>query len=305
MTELITNQVTSWLILVSIYALLAIGFSLLFGVLDVIHFSHGDVSFLSAFLVLGMLAALEPLVGDAGMLAALLTVIAAVVATGLIGAAIFAVVLRPFHARSQLMVLVATVALGIVIRQIIRHVFPQGSTAHAFPSMLSETAFRIGGASVDWFVPVAVLTTLALMAVMYFILNHTLTGIRIRAVAQDNEVAQMMGISTIRVAMLTFFLASAVGAVGGVFFAVEIGAIRFDYGILFGLLGFSAAVIGGLGSVFGAVLGALIVGTVQTFAQIFLPSGPAYQQVVAFLVVIAFLVFRPTGLLGEKVAEKV
>lgn len=305
MLELVTNQVTSWLVLVSIYALLAIGFSLLFGVLDVIHFSHGDVSFLSAFLVLGLLAALDPVLGAAGTLAPLLAVVAAVIATGLIGAALYAVVLRPFHARSQLMVLVATVALGIVIRQIVRHVVPQGSTAHAFPSMLSELAFRVGDAGVNWFVLVTVLTTLALMVVMYFILNHTLTGVRIRAVAEDVEVAQMMGISTVRMAMLTFFLASAVGAVGGVFFAVEIGAIRFDYGILFGLLGFSAAVIGGLGSVFGAVIGALIVGTVQTLAQIFLPAGPAYQQVVAFLVVIAFLVFRPTGLLGEKVVEKV
>lgn len=305
MLELVTNQVTSWLVLVSIYALLAIGFSLLFGVLDVIHFSHGDVSFLSAFFVLGLLAALDPLLGGAGAFATFVVVIAAVIVTGMVGAALYAVVLRPFHTRSQLMVLVATVALGIVIRQTVRHVVPQGSTAHAFPTMLSETAFHVGGASVDWFVLVTVLVTLALMGVMYFILNHTLTGVRIRAVAEDVEVAQMMGVSTVRVAMLTFFMASAVGAVGGVFFATEIGAIRFDYGVLFGLLGFSAAVIGGLGSVFGAVIGALIVGTVQTFAQIFLPAGPAYQQVVAFLVVIAFLVFRPTGLLGEKVVEKV
>jgi branched-subunit amino acid ABC-type transport system permease component len=171
--------------------------------------------------------------------------------------------------------------------------------------MLADTAFTVGGAGVSWFVPVTLLVTLAVMGAMYAILEHTLTGTRIRALAQDAEVAQLMGISTVRVAMLTFFLASSVGAVGGVFFATEIGAIRFDYGVLFGLLGFSAAVIGGLGSVVGAIVGALIVGTVQTVAQIFLPSGPAYQQVVAFLVVIAFLVFRPSGLLGRKVVEKV
>jgi branched-subunit amino acid ABC-type transport system permease component len=305
MAELIVNQATSWLVLVSIYALLAIGFSLLFGVLDVIHFSHGDVSFLSAFLVLGLIAAATPLLGEAGPLATLGLVVLAVLGTGIIGGALYALVLRPFHARSQLMVLVATVALGIVIRQSVRHIVPQGSTAQPFPTMLTDTAFTVGGAGVSWFVPVTLLVTLAVMGGMYAILEHTLTGTRIRALAQDAEVAQLMGISTVRVAMLTFFLASSVGAVGGVFFAIEIGAIRFDYGVLFGLLGFSAAVIGGLGSVVGAIVGALIVGTVQTVAQIFLPSGPAYQQVVAFLVVIAFLVFRPSGLLGQKVVEKV
>lgn len=305
MIELMVDQISSWLVLVCIYALLAIGFSLLFGVLDVIHFSHGDVSFLSAFVVLGLLIAGLPLAGDADGFGMLLTVILAVLGTGLIGAALYAVVLRPFHTRSQLIVLVATVALGIVIRETIRHVFPRGSTARAFPGMLGEPAFTVGGTQVGWFVPVVVLTTLALTVVIFLILNHTLTGTRIRALAQDPEVAQLMGISTMRIAVLTFFLATTVGAVGGVFFAVEIGAIRFDYGILFGLLGFSAAVVGGLGSVVGAIVGALIIGTVQTVAQIFVPSGPAYQQVIAFLVVIVFLVFRPTGLLGEKVVEKV
>lgn len=305
MAELITNQITSWLVLVSIYALLAIGFSLLFGVLDVIHFSHGDVSFLSAFLVLGVLAAVMPFAGEVGTLATFGIVVLAVLATGVIGAALYAIVLRPFHARSQLMVLVATVALGIVIRQSVRHIVPQGSTAQPFPTLLNSTAFSVGETAVSWFVPVTILATLALMGAMYVILTHTLTGTRIRALAEDPEVAQLMGISTVRIAMLTFFMASAIGAVGGVFFAAEIGAIRFDYGVLFGLLGFSAAVIGGLGSVVGAIIGAVIVGTVQTVAQIFLPAGPAYQQVVAFLVVIAFLVFRPTGLLGQKVVEKV
>lgn len=305
MTELLVDQVSSWLVLVCIYALLAIGFSLLFGVLDVIHFSHGDVSFLSAFVVLGLLIAGLPVAGGGQGLGLLLTVIVAVLGTGLIGAALYAVVLRPFHTRSQLIVLVATVALGIVIRETIRHVFPRGSTARPFPGMLGETAFTVGATQVGWFVPVVVLTTLVLTAVIFLILNHTLTGTRIRALAQDPEVAQLMGISTMQIAMLTFFLATTVGAVGGVFFAVEIGAIRFDYGVLFGLLGFSAAVVGGLGSVVGAIVGALIIGTVQTIAQIFVPSGPAYQQVIAFLVVIVFLVFRPTGLLGEKVVEKV
>lgn len=305
MSDYVAGLLINCLVVASIYTLIAIGFSLLFGVLDIIHFSHGDVSFISPFAGLGLIGLFAGWFGGAGAWATFGAMVGAVLCVGVIGVLIYVLVIRPFHASSQLIVLVATVMLGIVIRQLERHVVPQGSTAHAFPGLLSDTAFSLAGAPVSYFVIVAVLTTAVVLVGVSLLLNKTLMGTRIRALAQDSEVAKLMGISTTQVALITFFLASAIGAVGGIFFAVYTGAIRFDYGIIASLLGFSAAVVGGLGSVYGAAVGGIILSLVQTMAQAWLPSGSAYQQAIAFLVVIAFLVFRPTGIFGEKVVEKV
>lgn len=304
MTEYLGSLFINWLVVASIYTLIAIGFSLVFGVLDVIHFSHGDVSFISPFISLGLVGLFTGWFGATAwtMLAAILL---SVLCVGGIGMLVYALVVKPLQSSSQLIVLVATVALGIVIRQLERHLVPQGSTAHSFPNDLASNAFTVFGTPVSLFAIVAVLATSVLLVGVYLLLNKTLLGTCIRAQAQDPEVAQLMAISTNQVALVTLFMASAVGAVGGIFFAIYTGAIRFDYGLMAGLLGFSAAVVGGLGSVFGAVIGGLLLALVQTLSQAFLPFGAAYVHAVAFLVVILFLIFRPTGIIGEKVVEKV
>lgn len=305
MTDYLLHLLMNWLILASIYTLLGIGFSLLFGVLDVIHFSHGDVSFLAPFISLGLIGTLTGWLGGATAATLLIAMLISIPCVGVIGMVIYFLVIRPFRHSSQLIVLVATVALGIVIRQAIRHIVPQGSTMQAFPGVLEVNAFSILGTPVSYFVIVAVFTTIALLIGVHLFLSKTLIGTRIRALAQDPEVALLMGASNTRVALITFFIASVIGAFGGIFFAMHTGAIRFNYGIIASLLGFSTAVIGGLGNVYGALIGALLLALVQTLSQAFLPFGTAYVQAIAFLVVIAFLIFRPTGILGEKVVEKV
>jgi branched-chain amino acid transport system permease protein len=304
--QMIVQQVVNWLVLASIYTLLAIGFSLLFGVLDIVHFAHGDVSLVAPFVALGLMQAL--LASTAGLDDGLMLLVAcllAVVTIGALGVVIEKVVIRPFAAAPSLMVLVATVALGIVLRELIRHVFPQGSNPHAFPSPLGGTAIWLAGVPISWFVVLDLALTLLLLIAIFAFLRFTPLGIRIRAVAQDREAAMMMGIDAAKVFRATFFIASAIGAVAGLFFATHVGVVRFDFGILAGLMGFSAAVVGGLGSVFGAVIGGLLLGGVETIAQAVVPGGTAYRQVFAFLLVIIFLVFRPSGILGRPLVEKV
>ncbi|GIK96374.1 MAG: branched-chain amino acid ABC transporter permease [Alphaproteobacteria bacterium] len=306
MTEEILQQLINWLALGSIYALLAVGFSLLFGVLGVIHFSHGDVSLVAPFLALAaiqtMLATLDWPGGPLDLLVACLLAIAAV---GVLGVAIDRFVLRAFRDTPAMMALVTTVALGIVIRELIRHLFPQGSNPHAFPTPLTGAAFEIGGVVVTWFVVVDIAATVAVLAGLTVLLRGTGVGVRIRAVSQDREAARMMGIDTDAVFRNTFLLASATGALAGLLYASYVGVTRFDFGILAGLMGFSAAVIGGLGSIPGAVVGGLLLAGVETMAQAGIENGTAYRQVFAFLLVIAFLVFRPAGLFGQAVTEKV
>ncbi len=305
MAELIIQQSVNWMTLGCIYALLAIGFSLIFGVLNVIHFSHGDVAMTAPFISLAVMQVLATAIGASGPVWLVAAVLAAIVIVGLIGIALDKVVIRRFRDAPAMMALVATVALGIVIRELIRHLYPQGSNPHAFPRLVSGVAFEVGAVQVNWFALLVVALTVTLVALLFFFLKMTPLGLRIRAASEDRIVARMMGIRDTRVFRATFFMASAIGAVAGLLFASYAGVTRFDFGIMAGLLGFSAAVIGGLGSMPGAILGGLIIAGIEVLSQTFVPDGASYRLVFVFLLVIVVLVFKPAGLLGRVVMEKV
>ena len=303
MDALVAQHLLNWLVLGSIYTLIALGFSLLFGVLDVIHFSHGDVSMAGPFIAL---AVVQMAAGSAVLAPGtlVLAILLAMVAIGLLGVGLEWLVIRRFRSAPAMMALVATVALGTVIRELIRTLYPQGSNPKPFPSLTSEV-IRLGEIVVPVFslvvIAVSVLTFVALMV----LLNRTPVGVRIRAVAEDRNIARLMAIRPNRIFAVTFFIASAVGAVGAVFFVSHAGVVRFDYGVQLGLIGFSAAVIGGLGSMQGAILGSLLIAGIDTLVQIGVPEGASYRLVFIFLVVVAVLVLQPSGILGKPAFEKV
>jgi branched-subunit amino acid ABC-type transport system permease component len=305
MTELLVQQMVNWVTLGCIYALLAIGFSLIFGILNVIHFSHGDVAMTAPFIALASAQALATAIGVALPFSLLLAVLVAVLAVGVLGVILDKVVIRRFRDAPAMMALVATVALGIVIRELIRHLYPEGSNPHAFPRLVSGVAFEVGGVAVNWFALLVVILTVVLVGLLFVFLRKTPLGLRIRAASEDRVVARMMGIRDERVFRATFFIASLIGAVAGLLFASYAGVTRFDFGVMAGLLGFSAAVIGGLGSMPGAILGGLIIAGIEVLAQTFVPDGASYRLVFVFMLVIVVLVFRPAGLLGRTVMEKV
>ena len=307
MTEFI-QQIINALLLGCNYALIAMGFSLFFGALNVVHFSHGDVCILGSFLLLvlykvliasGLLDFL-PLGGRI-----LITVLSAALLTGLIGALLEKVVIKPFRNAPLLMVLVATVALGTIIREALRLFYPQGSNPQIFPSLLPEGGFALGGLTIRYDNLVIFLSTVALISAVFFFVQRTRIGMAIRAISQDIEGATMMGINLNTTVAVTFLLGSALGALAGILNGAYIGIIRFDMGLMGGIKGFSAAVVGGLGNIYGAIFGGLLLGFVETFASALVPGGTAYKDVFAFMVVIFFLVFKPSGILGEKVYEKV
>lgn len=305
MAELLFQQSVNWITLGSIYALLAIGFSLIFGVLNVIHFSHGDVAMTAPFIALAAAQALATAFGAAAPAGLVLALVVAVLAVGLIGAVLDKVVIRRFRDAPAMMALVATVALGIVIRELIRHLYPQGSNPHAFPRLVSGAAFEFADVPVSWFALLVVGLTTLLVALLFVFLRLTPLGLRIRAASEDRIVARMMGIRDGRVFRATFFIASAIGAIAGLLFASYAGVTRFDFGVMAGLLGFSAAVIGGLGSMPGAIVGGLVIAGIEVLAQTFVPDGASYRLVFVFVLVIVVLVFRPAGLLGRTTMEKV
>lgn len=305
MEALILQQLVNWLVLGSIYTLVALGFSLLFGVLNVIHFSHGDVSIVAPFLALAFVqvlgAQLAPL-GEGWSLA--LACLVAIVLTGLIGVILDRLVIRRFRNAPAMMALVATVALGTVIRELIRSLYPQGSNPKPFSLPISGSV-DLGAIKLSLFSISVVSASMIMVAGLFLLMHRTPVGIRIRAVAEDRNTARLMAINPNRIFAVTFFIASATGAIGGLFFASHAGVVRFDFGIQLGLIGFSAAVVGGLGSMQGAILGSLLIAGIETLAQATMTDGASYRLVFIFLLVIAVLVLKPSGMLGKPVFEKV
>ncbi|KQU94684.1 ABC transporter permease [Ensifer sp. Root31] len=305
MDALVAQHLLNWLVLASIYTLLALGFSLLFGVLDVIHFSHGDVAMVAPFVALLAVQTVATVAAPMGAPAALLlAILVSMVAIGLLGVLLDWLVIRRFRNAPAMMALVATVALGTVIREMIRTFYPQGSNPKPFPAIASGS-FTIGDFVVPAFSLIVIGVSVAMVVALFALLTHTPVGIRIRAVAEDRNIARLMAIRPNQIFAVTFFIASAVGAMGAVFFVSHAGVVRFDFGVQLGLIGFSAAVIGGLGSMQGAILGALLIAGVDVFVQIAVPDGASYRLVFMFVLTILVLVLKPSGLLGKPVFEKV
>ena len=303
--EVLLQQAFNGLMLGVMYALIAVGFTLFFGVLDVIHFSHGDIFTLGAFAGLS-LTFLWKAVGLGSPAVALpLTFLGALLLTGAIGVVAERACVKPLAKAPPLMTLLATLSLGLVIREAVLIFFPRGADPKPFPAMLPAGGFELGGITLRY----ENLAILAIgggaMVLVDLLINRTRLGAGIRAVAQDAEAAQMMGVDLDRTVDFTFFLGSALAAVAGILQGLYYSEIHFIMGITGGVIGFSAAAIGGLGNVYGAILGGLLFGVLQTTAAAFIPRGSEFRDVVAFAVVMVFMVFKPTGILGEKVVERV
>jgi branched-chain amino acid transport system permease protein len=302
--EVLLQQAFNGLMLGIMYALIAVGFTLFFGVLDVIHFSHGDIFMLGAFagLTLAGLGATVGLGSPAVILP--LTLLGAMVVTGLVGVAAERACVKPLAKAPPLMTLLATLSLGLVIREAILIFYPRGADPKPFPSLLPAGGFDVAGVFVRYDnLAILAIGGLAMVAVDW-IITRTRMGAAIRAVAQDAEAAQMMGVDLDRTVDVTFFLGSALAAVAGVLNGLYYSEIHFIMGMMGGVIGFSAAAIGGLGNVYGAILGGLLFGVLQTLAAAFIPRGSEFRDVVAFAVVMVFMVLKPTGLLGEKPVER-
>jgi branched-chain amino acid transport system permease protein len=303
--ELLLQQALNGLMLGVMYALIAVGFTLFFGVLDVIHFSHGDIYMLGAFAGLTALGTAAAAGVGGGALALVFAFVAAIVVTGLIGVAAERICVKPLARASPLMTLLATLSLGLVIREAVLIFYPRGADPKPFPRLLPQGGFEVGGVSVRYENLVILAIGLAAMIAVDLVITRTRMGAAIRAVAQDAEAAQMMGVDLDRTVDATFFLGSGLAAVAGILSGLYYSEIHFVMGITGGVIGFSAAAIGGLGNVYGAILGGLVFGLLQTTAAALIPRGSEFRDVVAFSVVMLFLVIRPRGILGARTVERV
>lgn len=287
-----------------IYAMVAVGFTLFFGVLDVIKFSHGDVVMVGAFVALATFIGLQDL-GVASSLALLLAVsAAALIAMALLGALIARFLVLPLRTAPPLNTLLVTLMLGLALREAVRLFYPNGSNPKPFPRLLPAEAYSFGSFTLRIDSAILLATGVLAIVLVHLLINRTRLGLAIRAVAQDPETAKVMGINFERVVMITFALGSALAALAGVTNGLYYNEINFGMGLLLGVIGFSAAVVGGLGNVYGAIIGGFLFAGLQTVGAVWF-SVPAYKDVFAFAAVILLMAWKPTGLIAEKSAERV
>ncbi|KAF0165430.1 MAG: livK1 [Rhodocyclaceae bacterium] len=307
---LLGQYLLNGLMLGMIYAMVAVGFTLFFGVLDVIKFSHGDVLMVGTFAGLATYLGLESVGIDSPWLQLLLVVLVSVSAMAVLGALIAKFLILPLKDAPPLNTLLATLMLGSVLRESVRLFYPNGSNPKPFPRLLPTDEWSLGTLTLRVDNLILLAAGVAAIVGVHLLITRTKLGLAIRAVAQDGETARIMGINFEWIVLLTFGLGSGLAALAGVMNGLYYNETNFGIGLLLGVIGFSAAILGGLGNVYGAILGGFIFAGLQTLGSValpaVLPSVPsAYKDVFAFTAVIVIMAWKPTGLIAEKSSERV
>jgi branched-chain amino acid transport system permease protein len=298
-----TQQLINGLALGAVYALIALGYTMVYGILQLINFAHGEVYMLGAYLgiiVLGVLTYLG-LTAYSLALSLLITVIVSMAFCAAYGAAIERIAYRPLRNATKLAPLISAVGMSIVLQNFV--MLTQGKEYKNLPPMLPSEGFSLFGANVSPVQMFILGTSILLMIVLQVFVKKTRLGKAMRATSQDRVMAGLVGIDVNRVISVTFMIGSSLAAVAGVMVTLYYGVVHFFMGYLAGIKAFTAAVLGGIGSIPGAMLGGFMLGLIENFGASYI-SG-VYKDAFAFLVLIIVLIIRPAGLLGRSAVDKV
>ena len=289
------------LIVGSFYALVALGYSMVYGIIKLLNFAHGDIYMLGAFAGFAMLTLAGGLATSAGFIALLVVLVLAMLVTGTAGLLLERVAYRPLRGAPRLSVLITAVGASFALEYGMS--LGAGPNPEVYPVRLAGTTLHVLGARITLEQLALVGIAIALMAGLQYLVMGTSTGRAMRAISMDPRASLLMGINVNRVISRTFFIGSALAGAAGVMAGAYYGKIDFLMGFIIGLKAFTAAVIGGIGNIKGAMLGGLTLGMLESFGTAWL--GGEWRDVFAFAFLILFLTVRPTGILGERVTERV
>jgi branched-chain amino acid transport system permease protein len=281
------------------YTLVAVGFTLFFGVLGLINFAHGEVFMLGAFSALVAAHLLRVLGISSDWLLVATMFVVAIVFCGVVGALTERFAYRPVRRSPMLIMLITSLGVSFLLRESIKEFFPNGANPLAFPSPYMSDEIHIGNVVVNYTQIALIAVSLILVAGLYVLVERTWFGRSMRATAEDIDAARMMGVDINDVIRNAFFLGSALGGIAGVMNGLYYLSIRFDMGWVMAIKGFTAAVLGGLGNVYGAAAGGYALALLEVLIVALVPQGSEYKDVFVFLVLILTLVFRPTGIFGR------
>ena len=299
------QQLINGLTLGAVYGLIAIGYTMVYGIIGMINFAHGDIYMVSAFIAVTGFTLLASFGVSSVPFALVVVLIIAVLFTSVYGWAVERVAYRPLRGSTRLAPLISAIGMSIFLQNMVQ--LTQGARVKPIPPMLTggidiyETAeftVRIAYSQI-----LIVLVTVGLMIGFSWLITRTSFGRQQRACEQDRTMTALLGINVDRTISLTFMLGAALAAVAGVMVTVYYGVVDFYIGFVAGIKAFTAAVLGGIGSIPGAMLGGVVLGVAETFAAAYISSE--YKDIVAFGLLVLILLFRPTGLLGKPEVEKV
>ncbi len=308
--RLLPQQLINGLTIGAVYALIALGYTMVYGVLQLINFAHGDLFMLGAMVAVFLLTAMAftaPLPLGLALLVLVVIFIVSMALVAALGVVIERVAYRPLRAAGRLAPLISALGVSVFLENATMNVV--GPAPRFFPDVLPTIEIQLFGLAIQDKQVLILLVATALMVWLHYLVNHTVFGLAVRATAEDKDAASLMGIDIDRVIAMVFVLGPALGAAAGVLFAMLYGVVLWNVGFLAGIKAFTAAVLGGIGNIPGAMLGGLVLGLVETFGAGYLPIltgdliGPEYKDIFAFLILILVLVFRPMGILGERVAR--
>ena len=305
--DIFIQQLINGLTLGSVYAVVALGYTMVYGIIQLINFAHGELVMIGAMVAFSLIGVLAP-TGMHPLLIVLLATGCAIPVCMLIGYAMERLAYRPLRRAPRLAPLITAIGVSIILQHLALLVWSRNNLA--FPQIIKTESYHIGGATITN-VQIAIMAmSLVMMAGLALLVYRTRLGTAMRATAQNAQVAGLMGIDINRMIAATFVIGAALAAVAGVMVGSYYGIAHYQMGALLGLKAFSAAVLGGIGNLPGAMLGGLLLGVVEALGAGYVGDltgdvfGSNYQDVFAFLVLIAVLVFRPSGLLGERVGDR-
>lgn len=301
--DIIIDQIVNGLTIGGIYALIALGYTLVYGILFMINFAHGEIYMFGSF---GGFAILTYFVnsGFAGRHPALSIAIAFIVGmivSSILGAILERVAYRPLRDAPRLSPLISAIGASIFLQNVMMLVIK--ARMQIYPDIIEERFIDVGPTSISYFQIFIILASLLLMGGLYFFIQRTKTGKAMRAVAESKEAAALMGINVDRIIMVTFIIGSALAGAAGVMVGIYYTQINHMMGFIPGIKAFTAAVVGGIGNVVGAMFGGYFLGLAEALGVLVMPSE--YKDVIAFSLLVLVLIFKPRGIFGEVVSDRV
>ncbi len=300
------QQIENGVTLGAMYALVALGYTLVYGIIELINFAHGDIFMWSTVVTLVIVQAMGitgALTGFALVGILILLMVVGVVVSGGLNVVIERFAYRPLRRAPRLAPLIAAIGVSFILENVAQ--LWRGSNFVAFPGIFPSGAIVLGSVHINYLDIFIVVLAVLLMVGLDRLIRLTRLGKAMRATAQDPEAASLMGVNINRTIVATFFIGGALAGATAVFYNMYIGQVWFLTGFQLGLIAFTAAVLGGIGNVNGAVLGGFLIGVIKSIAIQYIPSGLQWGDAIVFAILVLILVFRPSGLLGQQVPDKV
>lgn len=282
--------------LASLYALIAIGYTMVYGILRLINFAHGDIFMMSTYFAFYAMATFT--------MPWYISFLVAIIMTGVLGVVVERAAYRPIRNAPKISILISAIGVSFLLENLAIVIF--GGVPKAFPQIeLFTKVIKIGGVTLQRLTIIIPIITVIILFALLFLINKTKIGMAMRAVSKDYETSALMGININRTISITFGLGSILAAIGGLMWSSKFPSLMPLMGVMPGLKCFIAAVIGGIGNVKGAVVGGFVLGIGEIMLVAFMPALSGYRDAFAFVLLIIILLFKPTGIMGEKIAEKV